>query len=82
MYIPTWCKSGWDYVTSSQMHNFRTWGTEVEIMAMAQISGFDIWVYTSTNQWCHYSSDDTSCSEEAFYMSNSSGCHFYPVVDV
>ena len=81
MYIPTWYKSGCDYVTSSQIHHFRTWGTEVEIMAMAQISGFDIWVYTSTNQWCHCSSNDTSCSEEAFYMSNLLGCHFDPVVD-
>ena len=31
MYIPTCYKSGREYVTCSQMCNFKTWGTEVEI---------------------------------------------------
>ena len=82
MYIPTHYRNGQENVTSSQMCNFKTWGTEVEITTMAQISGFDIWVYTSTNQWCHYASDETSPPHEAFYISNSSGCHFDPVLDV
>ena len=66
---------------SSMMHNFKTWGTEVEIIAMTQLSRFDIWVYTNTNQWCHYGSNKTAHSEQAFYLSNLSGTHFDPVVD-
>ena len=45
-YIPSQFKSGKDYIMSSGMHNFTTWGTDVEIIAMAQISGFDMYVYT------------------------------------
>ena len=48
---------------------------------MAQISGFNIWVYTSTNQWYCYGSEETVRSEEAFYISNASGSHFDPVLD-
>ena len=36
------------------MWNFTTWGTEVELIAMVQISGFDIYVYTQ-NSWQQYS---------------------------
>ena len=39
-YIPSRFKSGNDYEWSSNMCSFTTWGTEVEIIAMAQISGF------------------------------------------
>ena len=45
-YISNRFKSGNDYVWSSNMCSFTTWGTEVEIIAMAQISGFDIHVHT------------------------------------
>ena len=51
VYIPPQFKSGKDYIISNAMHNFSTWGTEVEIIAMAQISGFDIYVYTRNNGW-------------------------------
>lgn len=63
------------------MCNFKTWGTEVEIIAMAQISGFNIWVYSSTNQWCLYGSEKTVRSDEAYYKSNVSGSHFGLVLD-
>ena len=63
------------------MRNFTTWGTEVEIIALAQISGFDIYVYTQNNDWLYAScvpngADDKS--ERAFYISNKSGHHFDP----
>ena len=50
-YIPPKYKSGKDYITASSMCNFTTWGTEVEIIALAQISRFDIYVYTQNNDW-------------------------------
>ena len=50
-YIPSQFKSGKDYIMSSAMHNFSSWGTEMEIIAMAQISGFDIYVYTRNSGW-------------------------------
>ena len=68
-------------IISSQMHNFKTWGTEAEKKAMAELSGFGMWIYTNNNQWCHYGSDKTMHSEQAFYLSNLSGSHFDPVVD-
>ena len=83
-YIPSRFKSGNDYVQSSNMHSFTTWGTEVEIIAMAQISGFDIYVYTK-NGWLRYShcidNGEDEKSEKAIYISNASGCHFDPVFD-
>ena len=81
IYIPQRYKNGREYIMASAMHNFRTWGTEVENIAIAQLSGFDIWVYTNSNQWCRYGSDETAHSEQAFYLSNLSGTHFDPVLD-
>ena len=51
MYLAPKYKSGKDYVVVSGMCNFTTWGTEVEIIALAQISGFDIYIYTQNNDW-------------------------------
>ena len=48
-YLPTRFTSGREYVNTSNMHNFSTWGTEVEIIALAQISGFDIYVFMQHN---------------------------------
>ena len=65
------------------MHSFTTWGTEVEIKVMAQISGFDIHVYTQ-NGWLQYShciDNGEDENEQAFYISNESGCHFDSVFD-
>ena len=53
-YILPKFKSGKDYIVASNMHNFTAWGTEVEIIALAQISGFDIYVYTMNGDWLHY----------------------------
>ena len=83
MYLALKYKNGKDYVVASGMHNFTTWGTEVEIIALAQISGFDIYIYTQNNDWLQYAScipngvnKKSAC---AFYISNKSGSHFNPV---
>ena len=65
------------------MHNFTTWGTEVEIIALAQIYGFDIYVYTQNGDWlcighCIDNGEDEKL-ECAFFLSNQSGSHFNPV---
>ena len=50
-YLPPRFKSGKDYIVQSNMHSFTSWGTEVEIIALAQIAGFDIYVYTLNGDW-------------------------------
>ena len=66
------------------MCNFTTWGTEVEIIAFAQLSGYDVITYTEHKQWAVYLSDwvNKKNSERAFYMTNESGCHFDPLFDM
>ena len=49
-YFPTAYKSGKEYVPGRNMCTFTTWGTEVEIVAFAQLTGFDIKVFTPQNQ--------------------------------
>ena len=52
MYLAPKYKSGKDYVVASSMCNVTTWGTEVEIIVLAQISGFDIYIPTHrTTDW-------------------------------
>ena len=52
-------------------------------MAFAQLTGFDVKMYTVHNQWALFSHDpfkgesSTSC----FYLSNASGNHFDPIFD-
>ena len=45
---------------------FPTWGTEVEIFAVAEISGFDVIVLTQHKQWIYYS----HCMNETEYDKN------------
>ena len=65
------------------MRSFTTWRTEVEIFALAQISGFDIIVFTQYKQWIHYfhcvTETEYDKNQCAFFMSNKSGSHFDPV---
>ena len=49
-YIPENFATGKQHMTSKNMCNFSTWGTEVEIIAFAQISGFDVIVNRSLGQ--------------------------------
>ena len=40
----------------SNMCSYQTWATEVKIITIAQISGFDVLVYTAQGDWVHYKS--------------------------
>ena len=58
------------------MRHFNTWGTEVEIVAFTQLTGFDVYVYTEQKEWACYSHSTMSecdVSDNAFYTSNDSG---------
>ena len=81
-YIPPIYKSGHEYIVTTNMHNFHSWSTEVEIFAFAQLLGFDIYIYTSHKNWALYQSDPNCKSDRAFYLSNRSGDHFDPVLNV
>ena len=63
------------------MHRFSTQGTEVEIIAFAQIAEFDVKVYTTQNQWALFCHDPIKgeSSDSCFYLSNASGDHFDPI---
>ena len=80
-YIPSSYKTGKDYIAAKNMRNFSTWGTEVELIAFAQISGFNVIVYTQHQQFATYRHDSTSHSKCKFYISNKSGYHFDPILE-
>ena len=68
MYIPPMYKSGKEYIVTSNMRNYHSWDTKVEIMALAQISGFDVMVYTCQGSWLRYKSSvvDQEIPERCF----------------
>ena len=80
-YIPERFKSGKEYTVTSRMHTYTTWGTEVEIIAFAQLSGFDVMVFTEHKTWACYKHDplNKETSDRAFYLMNESGYHFDPI---
>ena len=82
MHLPPQYKTGKEYVVTTNMHNYHTWGSVVEIIELVQLSRFDIVVYTQQNNWVHYLSStiDSTQSDKAFYLSNKSGYHFDPVL--
>ena len=82
-YLPKSYKTGKDYVTNKNMWSFTTWDTEVEIVAVAQLTGFDVKVYTAHKQWAMFCHDPLKdeCSKTCFYLSNTSGNHFDPIFE-
>ena len=81
-YIPCQYKNGNDYVKCRNIHYFKTWGTEVEIVAFAQMTSHDVIVFTEQKTWARYShkSDHSICSTNSFYVSNVKGYHFDPIL--
>ena len=81
LYIPEEFKSGKEYITKLSMWTFSTWGTEVEFIAFAPLSGFDVKVFTPQKQWALYCNDGITAepSKRCFYLSNESGYHFDPI---
>ena len=63
------------------MHQFDTWGTEVEIFAFAQLSGYDVYVYTQQREWALFNSDLDAITGKALYLTNEAGGHFDPVLN-
>ena len=80
-YIPENFKSGKEYTVTSRVHTYSTWGTEEETIAFAQLSSFDVMVYTQYKTWAHYKHNplNKETSEKAFYLMNESGYHFDPI---
>ena len=70
-------------IQNQYFSHFSTWGTEVEIIAMAQISGLGVCVYIKNSGWLQYShcidNGEDEKSEHAFFLSNESGSYFDPV---
>ena len=83
-YIPKQFSMGKEYTVSMNMHNFSTWGTEIEIIAFAKLSGFDVVVFTQHKTWAKYKHDpfNNNSLDRAFYLSNESCCHFDPIFNV
>ena len=78
-YLPSRYKSRRKYISGLNMRHFNTWGTEIEIAAFAQLTGFDVYLYTEQKEWARYSHSTVSecdVSKNDFYISNESGCHF------
>ena len=83
-FIPEKYATGKQYTIMTLMHKFTTWGTELEITAFAQLTGFDVFVYTQQRSWARYSHDPVNSehSDRAFYMTNESGSHFNPIFNI
>ena len=47
------------------MCHFHMWGTEVEIFAFAQLSRYDIYVYTQQGQWALFNSQQDANTEKS-----------------
>ena len=72
--------TGKDYVLSSKMRQ-QAWATEVEMISLALLTGKDLVCYYN-QKWQQHpaSSNVANPTINAFYMDNSSGCHFNAVV--
>jgi hypothetical protein len=82
-YVPVKFKNGKDYVRQKRMRG-TGWATEVELFAVAQLTGFDVVVYSASGHWLrHAASGDSAVSSEfAFYLDNRTGDHYNPITHV
>ena len=68
---------GQDYLSSLQMQKDKKYGTDIELMAVAQVLDRDIFVYHKygkTHKWLHYSSNVKQASNrQAIYLDNHNG---------
>ena len=83
-FIPNLYATGKEYTVRTMTGNFTTWGTELEIIAFTQLTGFNVFVFTQQKSWARYSHDpiNSSSSERAFYLTNESGSHFDLIFNV
>ena len=80
--MPSSYSSGQNYVINSNLRSLFQWGTDLEVLALVQITGHDIYIYSQHKQWVRYSPNmkQTDPKTTAFYLNNHSGAHFDPVL--
>ena len=62
------------------MRSQNVWATDVEIYALAQITKYDVYVYSRYNNWLHYNCDVSADKTKfGFFFNNASEDHFDPV---
>ena len=78
-------KNGSAYVRNADMRNPKKWATEVEIFALAYMTGQDVWVYRSLGkgkgEWLPFRASGRSdvCTDTAFYFLLECS-HYEPIV--
>ncbi len=75
-----------EYITRSRMKFVGTWATEMEIQAVSDLIGVDIFTY-SQEKWLKYSSSNVShnrhsCEHKGIYLKHVNSCHYEVVVCV
>lgn len=80
-HIPTKFTSGKDYINQSGMRSCSTWGTDLEIFALAQIIKKDVVVFTEFGNWVRHPASNSlhQYTENAVYLTNHTSNHFDPV---
>ena len=82
-HIPPEYSSRKDYVEKKIMHNSFVWGTNLEVYVFCLIIGHDVYVYSQHKNWNRFSvnlKQSDPKTSTAFYLNNSSGNHFDPVL--
>ena len=66
-----------DYLANLQMQQDKKYGTDIELMAVAQVLDSDIFAYhkySNTHKWLHYASNVRQVSNrQAIYLDNHNG---------
>ena len=65
------------------MWNSFVWGTDLEVYVFCLITGQDVYVYSQHKNWNHFSvnlKQSDPKTSTAFYLNNSTGIHFDPVL--
>ena len=73
------CTTGEEYVRVKDMRNPATWGTEVEMQALAMLCGIDVCVYENGRWHRYYSRNINSPTTQSFYFLLECG-HFQVVM--
>ena len=69
-------KDGEEYLIDTEMRNDATWGTELEIIAMATMAKRDVIVYNHTGYLRYKSPFAQAQSIECFFIDNRAGGAF------
>ena len=75
-------KDGEDYSIDKEMRKNATWGTELEIIAMATMAKTDVIVYNHTGYLRYKSPFAQGQSIECFFIDNRAGGHFNVILEI